>query len=247
MADFNPAQYEAVINKIKSAISSIEQKLPELAAKANQVLGSWYMDFVPASVKNALKWAVNELIHIGETVLHDAEQALKGVAMPIYLFEYAYKLQDIDGIATGINGSLSVANVTPKGWSGKAATAYSAVISPQAYAANQIGTISNNASFSLEACAAAGLAFYLSVGVIVVLFLATLISSIAIIGTGVFSAPGLAMLVGDCSVTQGMFIAAAATLTGLLGTQLSQMVALHGQAVNGSYFPNGRWPVATTG
>jgi len=99
-------------------------------------------------------------------------------------------------------------------------------------------------AIGLTVCAAAGLAFYVALGVIVFQLIASLVAAIAAVGSIIFSWAGLAMVVGDAGITTGMIIAAVTALAALLGVQAQQMVALHGTAVDDTAFPGGHWPVA---
>jgi uncharacterized protein YukE len=128
------------------------------------MLGTWY---IPPPVKDAVKWLVEKIIHIAESVIHTIEQLLEGVAMPFYLFDYSWNWEDIKGTATGVASEITPEHVTVKGWEGQAAAAYSSAIQPQSQAAAQLGAIASSTATSLLACAAAGLAFYVALGIIV--------------------------------------------------------------------------------
>lgn len=96
-------------------------------------------------------------------------------------------------------------------------------------------------------CAAAGLAFYLALGIIVVKFIVAMVGVIVALGSVAFSWAGVALAVEEAGVNTGLIIAAVTTLTAVLGAQAQQMVTLHGEAVDASTFPGGRWPDPTTG
>jgi hypothetical protein len=109
-----------------------------------------------------------------------------------------------------------------------------------------VGAIADKTAGSLTTCAAAGLIFYVALGVIVVKFILATITAIAALGSVVFSWAGAALIVEEAGVNTGMIIAAVAGLSAVLGAQASQMAVLHGEASDGSAFPGGRWPNATT-
>ena len=244
MASFSPGQYQAVVDKINSGLNTVSQeKLPDLTSATNSMLGTWY---IPAPVKDAVKWLVDEIIHIAESVIHTIGQLLEGAVMPFYLFDYSWNWEDIKGTATGVASEITPQAVAVKDWQGQAATAYSSAIQPQSQAAAQLGTIASSTVTSLLACAVAGLAFYVALGIIVYQLIASLIAAIAAVGSIIFSWAGLAMVVADAGVSTGMITAAVASLVALLGTEASQMVSLHGQAVDDTAFPGGRWPIAAS-
>lgn len=243
MAAFSPAQYQAVVDKLSSGINTVsQQKLPELTSVTNDMLGKWY---IPGFVKDAVKWLVEQIIHITETVLNKIVELLKGAAAPVYLFEYSWKWGDIKGAATSVAAELTPETVTPEGWKGDAAKAYSDAVDPQSKAAAQIGTVSTATITSLTVCAAAGLAFYIALGIVIFQFITSLVAAIAAIGSLVFSWAGVGIVLGEVTVSSGAIIAAVTALVALLGAQASQMGVLHGQAEDSSAFPGGRWPVAT--
>lgn len=99
----------------------------------------------------------------------------------------------------------------------------------------------------LGICAAAGLAFYLVIGIILVKFIVAMVGVIAAIGSVAFSWAGVALAVEEAGVNTGLIIAAVTTLTAVLGAQAQQLVTLHGEAVDNSAFPGGHWPDPTAG
>lgn len=244
MATFSPAQYQAVIDRIHSGMNTVSQeKLPELKSSASSLLGQWY---IPEPVKEAVQWLVDEIVHIAETILAKAEELLKGAAAPVYLFEYAWRWGDIKGAATGVAAEITPSQVTPEGWKGNAADAYSTAITPQSAAAAQIGSVCTSTIVSLTASAVAGLAFYTALGVIIFQLIAALVAAIAAFATGAFSPVGLGIVVSEAGITSGMIIAAVTTLVALLGIQATQMTTLHSSVNDSTAFPQGRWPSATS-
>lgn len=137
--------------------------------------------------------------------------------------------------------------VDTRDWEGAAADAYRKIINPQGSAAGKIGTISDKVATTLTICAAAGLAFYVAIGVIIVKLIAATVTAIGLLGSAVLSWAGAALIVEEAGVNTGLVIAAVTTLTALLGAQAQQMVALHGEAVDNATFPGGKWPAPTAG
>lgn len=237
---FSIVQYSAVTDKVSRGNKTLAEKTDELVSSTNNLLGEWY---IPGFIKDAIKWLVEKIVDAAEWIWHEVVDLFKGVAAPIYMFKDAWDWEDIRGTASTVAGELTAANVgVSSQWSGSAASAYAGAITPQNAAATEVGNIANGTAVSLTACAAAGLAFYIALGVIVFQCVSVLIGSIAAIGTGVFSAPGLAMLAGDITITPAMIWGAVTALAVLLGTQATQMASLHGSAVDNSSFPGGHWP-----
>lgn len=167
--------------------------------------------------------------------------------MPILMFRYAWDWQDLRGTASSVSGRLDVdALKANERWTGEAAEAYERVVPPQSDAAAQIASIAATTATSLSLCAVAGLAFYVAIGVILVKFIAAMITAIAALGSAVFSWAGALLIVEEAGVNTGLIIAAVSALTAALGMQAREMATLHGAAQDGSSFPGGQWPVATT-
>ena len=94
----------------------------------------------------------------------------------------------------------------------------------------------------LGVCAAAGLAFYIALGVIVVKFIAAMATAIAAFGTAVFSWAGLLLVVEEAAITPAMIIAAVSGLAVVLGASSNAMIQTRTSMAN---FPGANWPVGT--
>jgi hypothetical protein len=87
----------------------------------------------------------------------------------------------------------------------------------------------------------------MALGVIVVKFIAAAVAVIAALGSIALSWAGLLLIVEEAGVNTGLIIAAVASLTALLGAQASQIAVMHGESIDNSVFPSGRWPESTAG
>jgi hypothetical protein len=65
---------------------------------------------------------------------------------------------------------------------------------------------------------------------------------VGLLGTVALSWAGVALAVGEATVTAGMVAGAITALVTSLGVQAGEMVSLPGDAVDDSAFPSGRWP-----
>jgi hypothetical protein len=237
---FSIAQYSAATDKVSRGNKTLADKTDELVSSANNFMGVWY---IPGFIKDAVKWLVEKIVAAAKWVWHEVVELFKGVAAPIYMFKYAWDWEDIKGRASTVAGELTVANVgVSSQWSGSAASAYAGSIAPQNAAATEVGNIANGTALSLTGCAAAGLAFYIALGVIVFQCVAGLVTAIAVLGTGLFAPGGLAIVLQEITITPAMIWAAVGALSALLAAEASQMVTLHGSAVDNSSFPGGHWP-----
>ena len=57
---------------------------------------------------------------------------------------------------------------------------------------------------------------------------------------------GAALIVEEAGVNSSLIWAAIGALTAVLATQAQQLIGLHGEAIDNSVFPGGRWPDPTT-
>lgn len=242
---FSETQFQAVVDKMNSGLSDLSHKIGKIRPTGESAVDHWY---IPDSVADAVLWLADKAISLAKTIWGKIVELLKGVAAPVYFFAYAFDWEDIRGLASGVSGELTPA-VLPAGkrWKGAAADAYFKIIPLQGNAVARIGTIADKTAVALGICAAAGLAFYVALGIILVKFIVAIGGVIAALGSVVFSWAGVALAVEEAEVDTGLIIAAVATLTAVLGSQAQQMVALPGEAVDNSAFPGGHWPDPTTG
>jgi len=242
---FSQAQYEAVTDKITAGMADLSDLIREIMPAAEAGTDHWY---IPGFVKDAVMWLAKEAVDIAESLWHNLTELLKGVTAPIWFFANAYRWTDIKGLATGVVGELGP-TVLPSGqhWTGTAQQAYAGNIPPQAAAATTIGSIAGSTAGALDACASLGLAFYLAIGLILAQFIIAMITVIAAFGSVAFSWAGVALAIGEAGISAGYITAAVVALVTMLGDQVKEMTTLHGQAVDESTFPGGRWPNPNTG
>jgi hypothetical protein len=242
---YSLAQYQAVTEKVSSGADMFGGKIDDVTAACNAAMGNWW---IPPIVRETVRWLCQKMVDMAESFWEIIKDLLKGVAAPAYMFEYAYEWAGVRGIASTVAGELTLPVVgISQDWTGTAATAYSTTVAPQSSAAGEVGTISTQTATALTTCAAAASAFYVAVGVIIFQAIAALTGAVIALGSLVFSLAGIAMAIGEISVSSGLVIASVSTLTALLVAQASQMATLHGAAVDNTSFPGGHWPRATPG
>jgi hypothetical protein len=242
---FDEEQYRQAIQKIESGLVELDGKIQQIPGVANAAVSNALM---PDFVRDAVIYLAKKIVDILSSVAQKIVELLKGAVAPIYMFKYAWDWQDIRGLAAGVVGNLRPEALSVgRHWHGPANDAYTKANKPQSDAAAKLGTIAERTATSLTVCAAAGLAFYVALGVIVVKFIAAAVTAIVALGSVVFSWAGLALIVEEAGVNTGLIIAAVAALTALLGAQASQMAVLHGEAIDNSVFPGGQWPKSTSG
>lgn len=242
---FSEAQFQAAVDKINTGMTEMSGKMNQVMPAAQSAMDHFY---IPGFVKDAVFALCEKLVDIAKSLWDKFVELLKGVAAPVMFFKYAWDWMDVRGVASTVAGQLKPEALTvDEHWKGTAADRYNTAIKPQSEAAEKVGVIAEKTAISLGVCAVAGCAFYVALGVIIYQFIAALIAAIAAVGTIIFSWAGLAMVVADAGITAGMVIAAVTTLGAVLTAQAAQMVVLHGDSIDNSKFPGGKWPDSTTG
>ncbi len=242
---FSTAQFEATIDKLNSGMQDLSGKIGQVAPAANAAVNHWY---IPDFVKDAIIWCAERIIELAQWIWNKIVELLKGVAAPVFMFTNSLQWQDVKGLASGVQGTLRADQLSADDhWKGSASDAYVAQIKPQADAAGKIATIADKTALALVISAAASLAFYVALGVIVIKFIAAMVVAIAAFGSAVFSWAGAALVVEEAAVNTALITAAVTTLLAALGVQAQQLTTLKGELVDASMFPGGHWPDATTG
>ncbi len=238
--EFSEAQLNETLEKISSGITDLSAKIDEVPRAAHAAMDHWY---IPDFMGDAIEWCATKICELAKWLLNKIKEALVGVAAPICFFNYSIDWQDIRGLANGITGRLKPeAMPAVTSWTGSGANAYKTIIKPQGDAAAKIGTISDKISTSLYVCALAGLTFYVAIAIILAKFIAAMAVGIAAFSSAVFSWAGAALVVEEAGVNSGLIWTAISLLVGLLGAQAQQLIAVHGETVDNSAFPGGKWP-----
>lgn len=243
---FSQAQYEAVIREIEAGITTFEGQLAQVIPAATGATSHWY---VPPPVAEGFMWIAEKTVEVGTAILNWFLDLLKGAVAPIYMFIDSWRWMDVKGRVNGIATDLTTQNlvVDDSDWSGKARDAYLAAAGAQSAAATRVGSIAATAVGNLLGCATAGLAFYIVLAGVLAKLIAALAVSIAAMGSGVFTAPGIALFLEEAGVNTAIIVTAAGTLAAFLSTQATAMIMLHGEAVDPTAFPNSVWPEPNTG
>lgn len=243
---FSQAQYEAVIREIEAGLKTFEGQLAQVVPTANSATSHWY---VPPPVAQAFRWIAEETVKVGQAILDWFIDLLKGAAAPIFMFIDGWRWMDIKGKLNGISTDLSTQNlvVDESAWSGKARDSYLAAAAAQSASAARLGSIAGTTSNNVLLCAGAGLGFYIVLAGVLAKLIAALAVSIAGMGSGIFTAPGIALFLEEAGVNTAIIVAAVSTLAAFLAAQANAMIALHGDAVDPTSFPNGVWPKSNTG
>lgn len=242
MMDVSAAQCQAAIDQLQAGLGDLRVQLTRIGPAARAAASR---PFMPPGVADALLSVGEKLKEIGSWLLEKITELLEGAAAPGVFAWKAYEWENVRGAASGVAVDLRP-EVLQAGrmWHGEAEQAYARQIPPQGAAASRVAAIADKTATSLAICAAAGAAFYVALGVIVAKFIIAMTAAIAAFGSVVFSWAGLAIVVEEAGVNTGMVIAAVATLTALLAAQAQQLAILHGEAVDVSAFPGGKWPNA---
>jgi hypothetical protein len=243
---FSRAEFEAVVAEISAGLEDFAGKLDRILPVATAAMNRWY---IPDDVRQAGLWIATKTVEVGRYLLNLFIDVVKGTVAPVVMFYDAWQWMDVRGAATGMSAALSEQHlaVDNSDWSGQARDAYVKVVAAQSQAAARIGSIASSTSVHLLACAAAGAAFYVALAVVLAKLIAAAAACIAAYASAVFSWAGAALMIEEAGFTTASITAAVTTLTAFLGAQATSMVNLHGEAVDSTSFPGGRWPRANTG
>ncbi|WP_433344200.1 hypothetical protein [Micromonospora sp. CA-111912] len=242
---FSKAQYESLIADIRSGLDDFAKHLDAVMVASVAASSRWYMT---DSASAAVVRLGRESVKVGKQLIDLFLDLLKGATAPIFMFLDAWEWMNIRGEASGVASALTTQHlvVDDSDWSGKARDAYVAHVDGQAKAASQITSIASSTSGHLLACAAAGAAFYATLAVVLVRLIAAAKLAIDAFSTAVLSPAGAALILGEAGISTLTIGTAVVTLTVFLGTQATTMVNLHGEAVDSTSFPGGKWPAANS-
>ena len=244
MMAFSSTQYQSAIDRIKESLPRIDQGMNEVRTKAVASANAWYM---PPGLGEITMELLTEFEKAVNWIVEQVTYWLEGALAPINFWDNAYQWESVRGKATGVAGEVTVGVLgSTKEWTGASATAYTQSIAPQSAAAARLGAVADKTATALEYCAVAGLAFYVTLGIIIVEQACVDVVATAAACTGVGTVPALVAAIADAGVTTASIFAAGSAFLALLGTQASQMAAIHGEASDVTAYPGGHWPVATS-
>lgn len=241
-AGFDPAAYERAVEGVHARVGQVPARITALRAAARAGADE---PGLPDPIAAALL-DLGEQIAIGaEELLDQIGQLLQGAAAPILLFGHAGQWVQIRGRASDVQGRLRVDQLPAHAhWKGVAADRYVAAIATQSLAAGRVAGVAGAVLVPLGGCAMAGLAFYVTVGAILVEVIEGLAAAVVAFGSEAFSWAGLLLGLETVEVAGSVLIAAVASLVALLGTQAHALNVLRSELVDHSQFPGGYWPSA---
>lgn len=238
MTDFSASTFEATITDINSGLGQIPKHLDEGYSAVQNTLSS---PLVFGWLADALVWAWNKVCELTQDFLNTMSEILEGASAPVLFFFRAYDwITDVKEPMVDLKAAASPdALIGSYYWSGQGATAYRAAVADQPAAAGATAEIGQTMAIQLGLCAAAGLGFYVAIGVIVVKFVAAIIVAVAAFASAVFSEAGLALIVEEAAVTPALITAAVIALTTVLGVSGNAMIQMESAYAG---FPGAHWP-----
>ncbi|WP_405898334.1 hypothetical protein OG242_13070 [Streptomyces sp. NBC_00727] len=243
---FNPEQFQAIIDKLNTGLTSITTHANEIGPKVESAVNHWY---VPDAVARGCIWIAEQIIKAVNWVINKLVDILQGAFAPIIMFYNAMQWQgeEVRGKASGVASSTQKYNLTsPKYWEGEAATTYTNAVFPQSAAAAQVASSASTVAGCLAACGVAGLAFYTAVGVFVAQLIPVLAAS-AVAAASVVALPAAgAAAAAEATLGPAVIGGAVLALLTVIGAEATTMSQLTGESTDKSAFPNGgHWPVGT--
>ncbi|MCX4746685.1 hypothetical protein OG455_14350 [Kitasatospora sp. NBC_01287] len=243
MAAFSPSQHEAVVDKLNSGLPKAQNNVAVVRRNAYSVSESL---FLPPGAGDVIKHLADEVVKAFKWLLDEFVAVMEGVGAPLLFWENADQWQTIRGLASTVAGQTTPGVLGSTGdWTGDTATAYTKAIAPQSTAAASLASIADKTSQALVTCAGTGLAFYATIALLLVQFIGIQVAAAAADTTVVGAIPGLLVALGGTASTGSLMLAALVGIGALLGPQATQMVTLHGLAMDNGAFPGGHWPKAT--
>ena len=242
--EFSESSRRATVKAVRAGLADLTSRIDAVDAAVRTAI---VIPPLPAPIAAATLAAGEQLVDIAVSIRDAISDLLVGAAAPAVLFATGLDWFDVERSATGVQGMLRVDQLSVgEHWKGYAADRYTTAVRTQSDAAGRIGLIADRAAGVLIFCAAAGLTFYVAIGLILSKVIAALAAAIVSLGSGVFSLAGLALALEEVSVS-GITVAAVVTaLAGLIAAQVSQLGALHSALADTSVFRAGHWPGAAT-
>lgn len=244
----SPAELQRIGTELSTKITEADQKIQSIGGVATNALSSPVVQFLlTPAVVNWLVDAVNWVIKALSTALQKIWEFLQGLAAPVTFLIDAFTWGDVQieaaRISEAINPASNMNMQVGAIWKGPAATAYARAIRPQTEKAAKVSSGAKAVAISLGICGAAGIAFYIALGIIVVKIIIGAIAVIAAFGTVALAPVGLALAIEEAAINSGLIIAAVTTLVTCLGAQAQQANAIRSDIM--SSFPTGHWPDPT--
>ncbi|MFJ8852020.1 hypothetical protein [Streptomyces sp. NPDC102437] len=243
---FNPEQFQAIIDKLNSGLTTISKYVTEIGPKVESAVNHWY---VPDAVARGCIWIANKLIEGVNWIIKKIVDILQGAFAPVIMFYNAIQWQgeEIRGKASGVSSSTQKFNLTaPKYWEGAGATAYTNAIFPQSGAAAQVASSASTVAGCLTACGVAGFAFYTAVAVYMAQLIPVLAASAVAAPTVAGFPPAAAAVTAEAALGPAVIGGAALAVLSVIGTELTVLGELSGEKTDKSAFPHGgHWPVGT--
>lgn len=244
----SPAELQRIGTEMSGKITEADQKIGSIGGVVTTALSSTVVQILlTPPVVTWLVDAVNWLVNALSTALQKIWEFLQGIAAPVTFLVDAFTWGDVqieaariaEAVNPGSNTDMKVGTI----WKGPAADAYARSIKPQTEKAAKISSGAKAVAISLGVCGAAGLAFYIALGVIIVRLIIGAAAVIAAFGTVALAPAGVALAIEEAAVNSGMIIAAVSTLTACLGAQAQQANSIRSDIM--SSFPEGKWPDPT--
>lgn len=256
MADFSPAQFQAIVNNNEHMLSSLrDQKLPELVSASKELLEN---ENIPLPVASVAEIEVGQIADTVESAIADLVKISKASVIPELMYKYKGGWLKVQETASSVEDSIQPARVTPLDWGGAASDAYSFAISGQDQAAAAMSTVARRLAASLEACANCSQAFYSAVSDLLSQFIQAVNDAQQAVETLIsLSAAPASLPDVPISELKGAVekIALALEIFNLAKVQFQECIDEQETSINNlsfspgessDAFPDGRWPKAAT-
>ena len=231
---FSTAQYDAVINKIESAIPTI---ISDTNSFISQEESDWgWIPFIGGAIRDGL----NKLKGLIQEVLQKIGDFLKPALVPPMMWHDGDVWGQI-GSQAGNVASTIAGQIQANGneWQGIAGGKYNNGVPAQENAVNTVSSLAGQVQGACTQISIAGYSFYIAVALAIAGIIGGLVIALATVETGVGAILGLCVAIGSALLG---FAGAVAALYFGVDSAVRNLQGLIGG--NGA-FPAGNWPLAT--
>jgi hypothetical protein len=231
---FSTATYDAVINKIESAIPKIESDTNTFVSEVASELG--WIPFIGGEIKAALR----KLVSLVDELLQKLAEYLKPALIPTMFWDDGNVWGTIGGNAAQVASTIQ-GQIQAKGneWQGIAGGKYANGVPAQASAAQAISSLAGSTGSACTSLAVAGYTFYMAILVAEAAVAGGVATCAAAGWTGVGAIVGLIVAVGGALIGIGVAVGSL-----VLGVD-SSVRSLQGLIGPSQSFPGNAWPIAT--
>jgi uncharacterized protein YukE len=231
----------------------LHQRLTAVPAQANEAItaifdmvnGVLAQRWCPPWLTSWIKPVLDALVASAARMLKTLSEYLIGFDFPLIAFAVANDWNEVKNPVNAVNADVSEPNLhVGDYWQGTAAVAYTNAVTAQTAAMTEVAAIVGELQLRLWVVAGAMVAFYVSVGAILVQWISVMIAASTADATGIGAVLGIPVQVGDTAIAAEALVAAGAALLVVIAAEAQSYTTLDGRIASSAKFPGGHWPRA---